>query len=247
MRVSLVGTTVLAAVAAAVVLPAGAASANADAEAPKIVSVSAPAEVGKRTDGTATFVVDVKATDNIEITKVSVGLLDVAGTMTKPVGVGSAVTPKSGYTDAGVWRVKVTVPASFAPGGWKVTAYALDSNGNVSTGATTVRDTLTLKWASRIAGFNAAPATVAKKVTVVGKLHRVSSTGWVAYADKVVTVQFQKKGTTTWVTRGTAVSAANGAFTLTTKSPGKGSWRALYSGDQTFANAKSKVDANPAR
>ncbi len=59
-------------------------------------------------------------------------------------------------------------------------------------------------------------------------------------------MQFQKKGTTAWVTRGTAVTAPSGTFTLTTKSPGKGSWRAVYAGDATFANAKSKIDTSAA-
>ncbi|HUR74620.1 MAG TPA: hypothetical protein VMZ00_10110 [Sporichthya sp.] len=247
MRASLVGTTVLAAMAAAVVLPAGAASASTDTEAPKIVSVSAPSMVGKRTDGKATFAVNVRATDNIEIIKVGVGLLDAAGKMSTPYGVGFATSPKSGYTDDGVWQVQVTLPANFPLGGWKVTAYALDSNNNFSTGLSQVRDSLTLKWASRINGFNAAPATVAKQVAVVGKLQRVTGSGWSAYAGKVVTVQFQKKGSSTWTTRGTTVTAANGTFRLATKSPGAGSWRALYSGDSTFANAKSKVDTNAAQ
>ncbi len=247
MRASLVGTTVLAAVAAAVVLPAGAASAKSDTEAPKVVSVSAPTVIGKRTDGKATFTVDVRATDNIEITKVGVGLLDAAGTMTKPYGVGSATTPKSGYTDNGVWQIKVTLPANFPLGGWKVTAYALDSTNNYSTGLSQVRDSLTLKWASRINRFNAAPAKVAKKVAVVGKLQRVASSGWTAYGNKVVTVQFQRKGTSTWATRGTVVTAPNGTFTLTTRSPGAGSWRAVYAGDSTFASASSKVDPTAAK
>ena len=86
MRASIASTTVLAALATVMVLPAGAASARPDTRAPKIASVSAPAIVGLTSKG-AVFDITVRATDNIDVARVVVGLIDTAGKYEKPVGI----------------------------------------------------------------------------------------------------------------------------------------------------------------
>ncbi len=241
MRASIVGTTVLAALAAALVLPTGTAWADGDSKAPKIVSVSAPSVVGLTTKG-AVFNIDVKVTDNIEVGRVLIGIIDSAGTFPKPVGF-EAVLVK-GMSWEGTFRAKVTMPASVPLGGWKVRAFATDTAGNKSTGVSEVHDTFTVKYATRIAKLNAGPEPVAKgkTLTVTGKLQQTVKGAWAAYAGKTVKVQFRKKGTTRWITVGAPTSAVNGAFTLSTKATAAGDWRAIYAGNATRAKSTSAAD-----
>lgn len=244
MRASIVGTTVLAAVAAAVVLPAGAASAKGDTQAPKIVSVSAPSIVGLTSKG-AVFDINVRATDNIDISRVVVGLLDSAGRYEKPIGFSAQLV--KGMSWEGTYRARITMPAnpnSVPMGAWKVSAFAEDNKGNRSSGVTAVRDTFVLKYATRIAGLNANPEPIkrGRTLTVSGRLQQAVVGGWMAYANRSVSVQFRKKGATTWTTVGSAVSGVNGAFSLRTKAKAAGQWRAIYRGDAAKATATSAVD-----
>lgn len=241
MRAMLVGTTVLAAMAAAVVLPAGAASAKGDSEAPKITSVSAPSIVGLTSKG-AVFEIAVKATDNIDISRVVVGVIDTTGKYKQPVGFVAELA--SGMSWDGTYKAKVTMPSSVPLGTWNVTAFAEDNKGNRSTGVESVRDSFVIKYATKIAKLNADPEPVEKgaAMTVTGTLQYAVASGWAPFAGKVVKVQFRKAGTTSWVNVGSVVSGANGAFKYATKSPGAGEWRAVYKGDTTKAKATSGVD-----
>jgi hypothetical protein len=239
---ALVGTTVLAAVAAAVVLPAGAASAFTDSEAPTISSVSAPTIVGLTTKG-AVFDITVKASDNIDIARVMVGVIDNAGTMKQPVGFAAELV--NGMSWDGTYKARVTMPVTVAPGQWNVSAFAEDNKGNRSTGVSQIRDTFVLKYATKIAKLNAAPEPVTKgqTLTVKGILRQALTSGWAPYAGKVVKVQFRKAGTTSWTKVGTAVSGSNGAFAFVTKATAAGDWRAIYKGDTTKTRAVSGIDA----
>lgn len=239
---ALVGTTVLAAVAAAVVLPAGAASAFTDSEAPKISSVSAPTIVGLTSEG-AVFDITVKASDNIDIARVMVGVIDNAGTMKQPVGFAAQLV--KGMSWDGTYKARVTMPVTVAPGQWNVSAFAEDNKGNRSTGVSQVRDTFVVKYATKIAKLNATPEPVKKgqTLTVKGILRQALVSGWGPYAGKVVKVQFRKAGATSWTNVGTAVSGSNGAFAFVTKATGAGEWRAVYKGDTTRARSVSGIDA----
>jgi hypothetical protein len=238
---TLVGTTVLAAVAAAVVLPAGAVSASTDAEAPKVTSVSAPAIVGLTSKGVV-FDISVKASDNIDIARVVVGVIDNAGTMKQPAGF--VATLAKGMSWDGTYKARVTMPATVVPGQWNVSAFAEDNKGNRSTGVSQIRDTFVLKYATKIAKLNANPEPVKKgqTLTVTGILQQAVASGWAPYASKIVKVQFRKAGTTTWVAMGTAVSGAKGTFKFVTKATRAGEWRAIYKGDTTKSKATSGID-----
>ncbi len=241
MRASIVGTTVLAAVAAAVVLPAGAVSARTDSEAPKIVSVSAPSIVGLTSKG-ASFDIAVAARDNIDIARVVVGLIDTTGKYAKPVGVQAELV--RGMSWAGTYRARVTMPTSVPLGTWNVSAFAEDTNGNRSGGVTTVRDTFVLKYATRIAGLNAGPEPVQRgaALLVTGKLQQAVVSGWGGYAGRSVLVHFRKTGASTWTRIGTVTSGVNGSFSFLTKAQATGEWRAVYKGDANRAKATSPVD-----
>jgi hypothetical protein len=242
MRASLVGTTVLAAVAAAVVLPAGAASASTDSEAPKITSVSAPAIVGLTSKG-AVFDISVKASDNIDIARVMVGVIDSAGKLKTPVGFAAVLA--NGMSWDGTYKARVTMPATVGLGQWNVTAFAEDNKGNRSTGISQVRDSFVIKYATKIAKLNANPEPVkkGKTLTVTGVLQQAIAGGWAPYAGKAVKVQFRKAGTSTWTNVGSVTSGANGRFAFITKAKGAGDWRAVYKGDTTKAKAISGIDA----
>ncbi|GAA0636260.1 hypothetical protein GCM10009547_45660 [Sporichthya brevicatena] len=241
MRASTVGATALAALAAAVVLPVGGATAAEDTQAPKIVSVSAPSIVGLTSKG-ATFDVTVRARDNLDIARVVVGLLDTKGTYAKPVGF--ATERVGGQSWDGVFRARITMPTKVPMGEWQVSAFAEDVKGNRSTGITTVRDTFVLKYATRIAGLDVTPEPVRKgsPLTVKGKLQQAVVSGWAPFANKSVAVQFRKAGTSTWTTLATVRSGANGVFSHGTKAKAAGDWRAVHKGDKTRAKATSKVD-----
>lgn len=240
MRASIVGTTVLAAVAAALVLPATDASANGDKEAPEIKSVSAPSIVGMTAKG-AVFNVDVKVADNIDVASVVVGVVDNAG----KVGKGFAAGLSKGMSWDGIYTAKVTMPITVPLGGWKVSAFAEDNAGNRSSGVKDVRDTFTLKYATRITKLNAGPEPVAKGATMIvtGNLQQTVKGGWASYAGKAVKVRFRKVGTSTWVTVGSPISAASGKFSMLTKATAAGDWRAVYAGDAAKAKTISKADA----
>lgn len=241
MRAAIVGTTVLAAVTAAVTLPTFAASAADDTQAPRIVSVSAPSIVGMTSKG-AIFDISVAATDNIEIARVVVGLMDTTGKYAKPVGVQAELI--RGMSWEGTYRARVTMPTNVPLGTWNVSAFAEDTSGNRSTGVTTVRDSFVLKYATRIAGLNADPEPVRKgaALTVRGKLQQAVVSGWGGYAGRSVAVQFRKTGTTTWTTIGTVTSSVTGAFSFATKARAGGQWRAVFKGDANRAKATSGVD-----
>jgi hypothetical protein len=241
MRASLVGTTVLAAVATAVVLPAGAVSASTDSEAPTITSVSAPTIVGLTSKG-AVFDVTVKASDNIDIARVVVGVIDNAGRLKKPVGF--TATLVKGMSWDGTYKARVTMPATVGIGQWNVSAFAEDNQGNRSTGVSEVRDSFLLKYATKIAKLNAdpEPARKGKPLTVTGVLQQAIASGWGPYANKVVKIQFRKAGTSTWTGVGSAVSSSTGAFRFVTKASAAGEWRAVYKGDALKAKATSGID-----
>lgn len=236
---ALVGTTVLAAVAAAVVLPAGAASAATDTEAPKITSVSAPSVVAMTPRG-ATFEVVVRATDNIDISRVVVGLVDSTG----KVGQGFAASLAGGMSWAGTYKARITMPTTVPLGTWNVRAYAKDNSDNVSSGILTVRDTVVLKDATKIVRLSANPEAVAKggTVTVGGLLRHRLDTSWAPFAGKVVKIQFRKAGTTTWTNVAATSSRANGRFSAPVKATAAGDWRAVYKGDATTMKATSRAD-----
>lgn len=241
MRASLVSTTVLAAVAAAVVLPTGAALAATDAEAPKITAVSAPSIVGLTSKG-AVFAITVKASDNIDISRVVIGVQDTSGKYKQPVGFLAELT--KGMSWDGTYRARITMPTTVPMGTWNVSAFAEDNKGNRSTGVTTVRDTFVLKYATKIAKLNADPEPVKKgaTLTVRGKLQQAVANGWAGYAERPVLVQFRKAGTSTWTTVGTANSGVTGAFTFRVKAKAAGDWRAHYKGDPAKAKSTSGVD-----
>ena len=241
MRASIASTTVLAALATVMVLPAGAASARPDTRAPKIASVSAPAIVGLTSKG-AVFDITVRATDNIDVARVVVGLIDTAGKYEKPVGI--VAKRVAGMSWDGTYRARVTMPTSVPLGTWHVSAFAEDNQGNRSTGATTVRDTFVLKYATRITGLNASPEPVRKGAPVVvkGRLQQAVVGGWAAYAGRSVIVQFRKAGAQTWAKVGTTTAGANGTFSFSTTAKATGGWRAFYRGDKAKAKATSAVD-----
>jgi len=242
MRASIVGTAVVGALAAAVVLPVGAASASTDTVAPKIRSVSAPSIVGISSKG-AIFDVVVKASDNIDIARVVVGVIDSAGKLAKPVGFATKLT--GGMTWDGTYTARITMPASVAIGTWNVSAFAEDNEGNRSAGVTAVRDSFVLKYATRIAKLNAAPepAPQGKPMTVSGLLQQATTGGWTPYSGKTVKVQFRKKGQTNWLTIGSAASGTDGRFVYDVASLGAGDWRAVATGNSTRMKAISSVDS----
>ena len=234
-----VPATVLTAVAAAVVLPVGAASAAADTQAPKITSVSAPAVVTMLPKG-ATFDVTVKATDNIDISRVVVGLVDSSGKF----GKAFVAELTGGMSWEGTYRARVTMPTTLPLGTWNVRALAEDNSGNQSAGILTVRDTFVLKNGTKIVKLSVNPESVAKGATVtVGGLlkHRVS-TSWAPYAGKVVKIQFRKAGTSTWTNIVATTSRSTGRFSAPVKATAAGDWRAVYKGDATTMKATSGVD-----
>lgn len=235
---ALVGTTVLAAVAA-VVLPAGAASAAADTEAPKITSVSAPSVVAMTPRG-ATFEVVVRATDNVDISRVVVGLVDSTG----KVGQGFAAELAGGMSWAGTYKARITMPTTVPLGTWNVRAYAKDNNDNVSSGILTVRDTVVLKDATKIVRLSANPEAVAKggTITVGGLLRHRLDTSWAPFAGRVVKIQFRKAGTTTWTNVVATTSRTNGRFSAPVKATAAGDWRAVYKGDATTMKSTSRAD-----
>lgn len=236
---ALVSTTVLAAAAAAVVLPAGAVSAATDTEAPKITSVSAPSVVALTPKG-ATFEIVVRATDNIDISRVAVGLIDSTGKF----GQGFVAELTGGSSWAGTYKARITMPTTIPLGTWNVRAYAQDNNDNVSTGLLTVRDTFVLKDATKVVKLSANPEAVAKgaTVTVGGLLRHRLGTSWAPFAGKVVKIQFRKAGTSTWTNVVATSSRANGRFSAPVKATAAGDWRAVYKGDATTMKATSGVD-----
>ena len=232
------GTTVLAAVAAALVIPAGAVSAATDAEAPMIGAVTAPAVVAM-TPGGATFDVTVRASDNIDIARVVVGVVDSTGKF----GKSFAAQLSGGISAAGTYRARVTMPTTVPLGSWSVMALAEDTNGNRSTGVMTVRDTFVLKNATKIVKLIAGPDNTVKggTVTVGGLLQHRVSTGWSPYAGKVVKIQFRQAGSTTWTNLVTTATRANGRFSAPVKVKAAGDWRAVHKGDASTAKATSGV------
>ena len=234
-----VGTTVLAAVAAAVVLPAGTVSAATDTEAPKITSVSAPSVISMTPKG-ATFDVVVRATDNIGISRVVVGLIDSTGKFGKAFG--AELT--GGMSWAGTYKARITMPTTVPLGTWNVRAMAEDDIGNRSGGLLTVRDTFVLTDATKIVRLRANPEAVAKggTITVGGLLRHRVNTSWAPFAGKVVKIQFRKAGTTTWTNVAATSSRATGRFSAPVKAKAAGHWRAVYKGDATNMKAISGVD-----
>jgi hypothetical protein len=234
-----VPATVLTAVAAAVMLPVGAASAAADTQAPKITSVSAPSVVVMTPKG-ATFDVTVKASDNVDISRVVVGLVDSTGKFGKAFVAQLA----GGMSWEGTYRARITMPTTLPLGTWNVRALAEDNSGNQSAGILTVRDTFVLKNGTKIVKLRVNPEAVAKGTTVtVGGLlkHRVSSS-WAPYAGKVVKIQFRKAGTGSWTNVIATTSRSTGRFSAPVKATAAGEWRAVYKGDATTMKATSGVD-----
>lgn len=238
MRASAVVVPLAAAVVAAVVLPAAGAVAKGDDKAPEIVRVSAPSSVGMSPSG-AVFHVDVRVTDNIEVSRVVVGVVDASG----KVGQGFAAKLVDGMGWDGTYRAKVVMPASVPLGGWKVRAYAEDNASNTSGGVNEVRDTFTLKPATRIK-LNAGPEPVVKGavLTVKGSLQRADKDAWTPYAGRTLAIQYRKTGKS-WVTVANVVTRANGAYSYTTKARSAAKWRAVYAGDGAHTKATSKTDS----
>jgi hypothetical protein len=57
-----------------------------------------------------------------------------------------------------------------------------------------------------------------------------------------VSIQFRKKGSSTWTTVGGATTAGKGTFTRSFTAKTDGTWRAVYGGTWAFAKATGGSD-----
>lgn len=214
-----------------------------DEEAPRIRSVSAPDEpLVLRAKGTTRLVMRARVTDDVRIQEVVVGLDDVGSGLSSPVGF--KMRRVSGTARDGVWKVRLTASREVPVGRWTVRIYARDAAGNQSAGAMKIRDTFSLKYRTRVVGFDGTPEAVAPgaAATFTGRLDRVSPMGWTQAASRTVTLQFRKKGTATWVTRKSVRVQGDGTFRVKTRVKAAGSWRAVFTGTAALAVSASGVD-----
>jgi hypothetical protein len=97
--------------------------------------------------------------------------------------------------------------------------------------------------------FNATPEPVVKgaRITVKGTLTRVSWNGkkkstYGPYGSRLVDIQFQAPGTTTWVTIKSVTTGKTGKLNSTVKAITTGTWRLHFKGNSVSGAANSKTD-----
>lgn len=236
-------SVLLASTAGIAALPSTA-SAAVDLTLPKVVSVNGPSSaVVLKAVGKSTLIVRVRVTDNVGVTAVKIGLDDV-GSVYKSI-LGFNAERISGSAKDGVWELKLTTDRTEAVGGWTIRAFAADAAGNISLGYMKIRDTFQVKYRTRVLNFNGSPEPVADGAAAkfTGQLDRVSANGWTDAANRTVALQFRKQGTSTWVTRKTQETDANGGFSFKARVNDPGAWRAVFAGTATLAPSVSVADA----
>ncbi|GAA4091885.1 hypothetical protein [Nonomuraea soli] len=175
----------------------------------------------------------------------------------KKTGVDITVYTKTDDSDADVtcggytFDLDETVSGVFEGGMWvmpgapnKATCGVVVRNSHGVTASSSF--TYDLQRHARIVSLNAGPEPVrkGKRITVTGVLQGTNTTG-TAYGHLNggwVSIQFRKKGSTTWSTLGGITTSGKGNFSRAFTAKADGTWRAVYGGGWAFTKATSGSD-----
>ncbi|MFI6484253.1 hypothetical protein ACIBH1_40465 [Nonomuraea sp. NPDC050663] len=175
----------------------------------------------------------------------------------KKTGVDITVYTKTDDSDADVtcggftFDLDETVSGVFAGGMWvlpgapsKATCGVVVRNSHGVTASSSF--TYDLQRHARIVSLNAGPEPVRKgrRITVTGVLQGTNTVG-TAYGHLNggrVSIQFRKKGSTTWSTLSTVTTSGKGNFSRAFTAKSDGTWRAVYGGTWSFTKATSGSD-----
>lgn len=139
----------------------------------------------------------------------------------------------------GLWRAKVTVPGSAAPGTWKATP-SFYAGGSPSTGTT---GTFTVQQTPTITSLTATPRKIHadSKVTYKGRLGSYLSNGqWGGLAGQKVSLYYQADGGGAAIRLiATAKTDKSGWFTLPTVIWASGNGWVTYGGSGLYAGART--------
>ncbi|MGW4941432.1 hypothetical protein ACWEOZ_07570 [Actinoplanes sp. NPDC004185] len=129
--------------------------------------------------------------------------------------------------------VKADVARNALSGAWTVAAWARASGGDGFTDRHAA-GTVGVKRVCKL-GTDASPepVTKGKTITVTGTLTRAGWESWTyqGYGSRTVTLEYSKKGTTTWTAVKTAKTDSSGKLKTTVKATADGSFRWTYPGD----------------
>ncbi|MEU1485248.1 hypothetical protein [Streptomyces sp. NPDC005752] len=135
--------------------------------------------------------------------------------------------------DATTWKIGVRTQL-WKPGGGLRTEQVVTASGTVKV----------KRWAKVTVNASPEPVAKGKTITVTGSLKRAD---WVkhtytGYADKTVSLQFRKKGSSVYSTVKTATSSGTGALKTTVKASVDGYWRWSFGGSSTSGTATAAGD-----
>jgi hypothetical protein len=150
----------------------------------------------------------------------------------------------SGTARDGVWSGVVALNAKSFAGSYAINLMATDKAGNMAMTGSGLQ--LTARYRTAVRGFDVSPEGAAQgsAVTVSGRLMHVTRNGWAGFGNRELKVQFRPAGATTWTTKGTLRTRADGSFSNSTKfhANRSGSWRVAFTGGTSNAPSASPAD-----
>jgi hypothetical protein len=129
--------------------------------------------------------------------------------------------------------LRVDAARNALSGPWKVAAWARASNGTSFTDRHAA-GAFSLKRTTKVViDASPEPVTKGRTITVTGTLTRAGWETWTyqGYGSRTVTLQYSKKGTTSWAAVKSVTSDAKGQLKTTVKASADGSFRWTYAGD----------------
>ncbi|WP_330338778.1 hypothetical protein [Streptomyces sp. NBC_00557] len=130
-------------------------------------------------------------------------------------------------------------------GAWKLAAWAESADGKGHVDLHTAESVPVLRDALLTANAAPEPVTKGKTLTITGKLSRAdweTRGGYQGYAGQKATLQFRKKGTSTYTTVRTITTDSYGNLKTTVTASTDGYWRYTYAGSSTTARATAPGD-----
>ncbi|MEU8229445.1 hypothetical protein AB0C12_07540 [Actinoplanes sp. NPDC048967] len=129
--------------------------------------------------------------------------------------------------------VKVDAARNALSGAWTVAAWARASGGDGFTDRHAAGTVGVKRVSKLVIDATPEPVTKGRTITVTGTLTRAGWESWTyqGYGSRTVTLQYSKKGTTTWTAVKTVKTDTSGKLKTTVKATADGSFRWTYPGD----------------
>lgn len=208
---------------------------RADVAAPVINSITvnpSPVVLGTKKNGTTSFKVTLKASDNGGVDRVTVGLYDPSDSS----GKAFRLKRTGGSATDGVWTGTLVLQNAAKTGAWSVRAFASDLASNTSN-PDTVYGTFRVTLPTLLDTFVAKADSTTGALTATALLRRLKpGKGWVAFGDREVVLEFMPSGANAYLAVAKAKSAADGTVRFDKVTTNQsGSWRVNYLGATGYA------------